>query len=357
MTQPLYIISACSVSAQNTYHADRFANPVISSDNGQLYVIDPDYTKYISPVAIRRMSRFLKRGITAGMKCLEDASVKTPDAIILATARGSVTDMELFLKDMINLKEEALTPTSFIQSTYNSINGWIAMLSKCTGYNQAFVHRGFSLELTLFDARLFLAEANGKKYVLTGGFDELTPEYYTIRSKIDYYKQPPVNSAALLQHRDTPGSVAGEGAHFFTVSNDPANAVCVLHDVQMLYQPTGEELQRAISGMLQSNDLNRDDIDILVSGMNGDSRNKYLVDPLLAGCSANTTVAAFKHLSGEYDTASGFGLWLACHIISTQRVPAEVIYRQGVSERIRNILIVNITMARNATVMLVQQTA
>jgi len=109
--------------------------------------------------------------------------------------------------------------------------------------------------------------------------------------------------------------------------------------------------------MLQANGLDRDDIDILVSGMNGDSRNKYLVDPLLAGCSDNTTVAAFKHLSGEYDTASGFGLWLACHIISKQRVPVEVIYRQGVSERTRNILVVNITMARNATVMLVQQTA
>jgi 3-oxoacyl-[acyl-carrier-protein] synthase II len=355
MKQPLYITSACTISAQHTYDVDQFLTPVISSDNGQLYVIDPDYSKYISPVAIRRMSRFLKRGITAGMKCLEDAAVATPDAIILATARGSVTDMEMFLKDMIRLNEEALTPTSFIQSTYNSINGWLAMLSKCTGYNQAFVHRGFSLELALFDAQLFLAESTGIKHVLTGGFDELTTEYFIIRSKIDYYKQPPVNSATLLQHSGTPGSVAGEGAHFFTVSNSPANAACAILAVQMLHQPTVSDLQQTVADLLQANGLTHDDIDVLVSGMNGDSRNLFLMEPLHESFSTNTTIAAFKHLSGEYDTASGFGLWLADYLIKQQQIPADVIWKQGASKSIENVLIVNVTMTRNASVMLVQR--
>lgn len=128
MTQPMYIISACAISAQHTYNEADFLSPVMSYDDGRLFVVDPDYTKYISPVAIRRMSRMLKRGITAGMRCLEDAAVKTPDGIILGTSRGSVTDMELFLHDMIKMEEQALNPTSFIQSTYNSVNGWLAML-------------------------------------------------------------------------------------------------------------------------------------------------------------------------------------------------------------------------------------
>jgi len=355
MRQPLYILSSCSISAQHTYDADRFLQPVLSSDNGQLYVTDPDYTKYISPVAIRRMSRFLKRGITAGMRCLEDAGVATPDAIILGTARGSVTDMEVFLRDMITLNEGALAPTSFIQSTYNSINGWIAMNTKCTGYNQAFVHRGFSLELTLFDAQLFLAESTERKTILTGGFDELTPEYYIIRTKIDYYKQPAINSATLLQHYDTIGSIAGEGAHFFTVSNDPTGASCAVAGVQMLQQPTAGDLQKAIADMLEQNSITAADVDIMLTGMNGDSRNSFLFDPIIAAASPNTTIAAFKHLSGEYDTASGFGLWLAHFMLTKQQVPSEVIYRQGSSANIKTIVLCNVTMARNASVVLVRR--
>ena len=354
MKQPLYILSACSISAQHTYDADHFLDPVVSRDDGHMYVTDPDYTKYISPVAIRRMSRFLKRGITAGMKCLEDAGVTTPDGIILSTARGSVTDLENFLKDMINLNEEALTPTAFIQSTYNSINGWIAMLTKCTGYNQTYVHRGFSLELTLFDAQLMLAESTGKKYILTGGFDELTTEYFIIRNKIGYYKESIPNNLSLLAHYDTPGSIGGEGAHFFTVTNDPENAACAILGIEMLLQPSSEIVQSVIADMLQQNGLTNDDIDVLVSGMNGDSRNRFLMDPLIANCSPNTTIVTFKQLSGEYDTVSGFGLWLAHYIAVKQHVPTEVIYKQGVSKRIKNILLCNVTIGCNITLMLVK---
>jgi 3-oxoacyl-[acyl-carrier-protein] synthase II len=354
MRQPLYIISACSISAQHTYDAAQFLQPVVSYDDNHLYVQDPAYDKYISPVAIRRMSRLLKRGITAGMQCLEDAGVTTPDAIILSTARGSVTDMETFLKDMINLKEEALTPTGFIQSTYNSVNGWLAMMTKCTGYNQAYVHRGFSLELTLFDAQLMLAESTDKKYILTGGFDELTVEYYLIRKKVGYYKTAQVNSLELLQHNDTPGSIAGEGAHFFTVSNDKGKAASAITGLQMLNKPTAEELQQAVATMLFDNGLTNEDIDVLISGMNGDSRNNFLMDPVLAGCADSTTIATFKQLSGEYDTASGFGLWLADYVVKKQAVPAEVVYKQGLSTVIRNVLLCNVTIGSNVTLMLVQ---
>jgi len=321
MTQPLYIISACTISPQHTYDEEHFLDPAMTADDGQLYVIDPDYTRYISPVAIRRMSRMLKRGITAGMKCLEDAGVTTPDAIIIGTARGSVTDMENFMKDMIKMEEQALNPTSFIQSTYNSVNGWIAMMTKCTAYNQTYVHRGFSLELSLLDAQLLLSEPGDKKYLLTGGFDELTSEYFIIREKIDYYKKDIPPSPELLAHYDTPGTIAGEGAHFFTVSNDPGKAVCAIHNIAMLQQPSAKELLDATADVLSQNRLKIEDIDILVCGMNGDSRNRFLIDPLIANCAASTTIVSFKQLSGEYDTASGFGLWLTNYICKHNYVP------------------------------------
>jgi len=354
MTQPLYIISACTISPQHTYDEEHFLDPVMKCEDGKLYVIDPDYTKYISPVAIRRMSRLLKRGITAGMKCLEDAHVTTPDAIIIGTARGSVTDMENFMKDMISMEEQALNPTSFIQSTYNSVNGWLAMMTKCMAYNQTFVHRGFSLELALLDAQLLLAESTDKKYILAGGFDELTTEYFIIREKIDYYKKDFPSSLELLSHYDTPGTIAGEGAHFFTISNEPENAVCVIQSVAMLQQPSADEMLMAIDNMMAQNGLRNEDIDVLVCGMNGDSRNRFLMDPLVARCAEQTTIATFKQLSGEYDTASGFGLWLANYVCKHKNIPSGVIYKSGTSETVKNIVVCNVTIACNISLMLLR---
>ena len=297
----------------------------------------------------------LKMGITAGMRSLDMAGIKTPDAIIIGTARGSVTDMENFLKDMINMKEEALTPTGFIQSTYNSVNGWLAMMTKSTCYNQTYVHRGFSLELCLFDAQLMLAEAANDKYILAGGFDELTEEYFIIRDKIDYYKDETVNSRDLLSNYETKGSIGGEGAHFFTLSNNPANAPCAIHAVQMLLTPTSEDLLHAIAIILEQNGLTNDDIDVMMCGMNGDARNKFLVEPLIASCDPQTTIAAFKQFSGEYDTASGFGLWLANYLFTHTSIPSEIVYKQGTSTSVKNVLLCNITIGCNATLMLVSK--
>ena len=88
--------------------------------------------------------------------------------------------------------------------------------------------------------------------------------------------------------------------------------------------------------------------------MNGDSRNHYLIDPLIANTSPNTTIASFKQFSGEYDTASGFGLWLANHIFTDKQVPAATIYKQGASSRIKNILLCNVTIANNISLILVK---
>ncbi len=352
MRQPLYILSACSISPQHSYDAENFLNPVVTTDDGKLRITAPDYSKYISPVAIRRMSRMLKAGITAGMKSLEMGGVTTPDAIIIGTARGSVTDMETFLKDMINLQEEALNPTGFIQSTYNSVNGWLAMMTRSTCYNQTYVHRGFSLELCLFDAQLMLSESQDKKYILAGGFDELTDEYVIIRGRIGYYKEQKLNSLSLLSHNDTSGSVAGEGAHFFTLSNNPENAACAIHTVQMLLKPTSEAVQAAIADMLAQNELQKEDIDVIMCGMNGDSRSQFLVDPVVNDCHEHTTITTFKQLSGEYDTASGFGLWLVNYLFTQKRIPEEIVYKKGTSTRIKNVLLFNVTILGNVTLML-----
>lgn len=354
MMKPIYILSASAISPQHTFDREQFLQPVMSSDNGKLYVVDADYRQYINPVAIRRMSKVIKMGISTAMNALQQAGITCPDAIITGTGMGSMLDMERFLKDMIELKEEALNPTYFIQSTYNSINGWIALQTKCNGYNQTFVHRGLSLELSLLDAQLFLTEADEKQTVLAGCFDEMTEEYFFIKNKIDYWKKEIPNSLELINHSDTKGTIGGEGAAFFTLSNEKENAICTIKEIKTFQDVELSELQSGIHELLQAHNLNPNDIDVLLCGMNGDSRQQAVYDMVLQEV-PTPTVATFKQLTGEYATASGFAVWLASEIIRTQHIPKTITYRKSNTEAIKNILILNHYITGSTSLILITQ--
>ena len=354
MMKPMYIVSASAISPQQSFKREEFLKPVISSDKGRLDIVDAEYSKYISPVAIRRMSKMLKMGISTAMECLQQAGVACPDAIITGTGLGSMLDMERFLKDMIQLNEEALNPTFFIQSTYNSINGWIALQTKCTGYNQTFVHRGLSPELSLLDAQLLLTEEEEKKNVLVGCFDEMTDEYFFIKNKIGYWKKDFPDSFDPLKHSDGEGTIAGEGAAFFLLSNDTSNASTAVRAIKTFQDPETSEVQSAIHEHLQAQGLTIDDIDTILCGMNGDSRQQGVYDMVMAEL-PEATILSFKQLTGEYPTSSGFALWLADHIFKTKQVPTEIVYRQGKAPGVKHMLVINHYILGSVSVMLITE--
>lgn len=352
MMKPVYILSASAISPQHSFDREQFLQPVMSTGNGKLYIVDADYRQYINPVAIRRMSKVIKMGISAAMNSLQQAGVTCPDAVITGTGMGSMIDMERFLKDMIELKEEALNPTYFIQSTYNSINGWIALQTKCNGYNQTFVHRGLSLELSLLDAQLFLTEADEKQTVLAGCFDEMTEEYFFIKNKIGYWKKDIPDSLELLKHTDTAGTIGGEGAAFFTLSNEPGNAVCAIKAIKTFQDAAISEIQDGLHELLAVHNLSVCDIDVMLCGMNGDNRQQDIYDMAMREV-PDATVAVFKHLVGEYATASGFGLWLASELFRKQHVPQEILYNgQGTISNIKHMLVMNHYITGSVSVML-----
>lgn len=355
MMRPVYISAATALSPQHSFDSDTLLPNIASSDNGKLYVIDTDYSKYINPVAIRRMSRMLKIGISTGMKCVQLSGVEKLNGIITGTGRGSMRDMEVFLNDMLRLKEEALNPTYFIQSTYNSVNGWLAMQTKCTGYNQTYVHRGHSLEMALLDAQMLLNETDENQTYLVGCLDEMTEEYFVVKDKIGYWKKDIPNSLEVLKHNTTPGSIGGEGSAFFTITNNKDKAICSIDYMDMLHEPTTDSIQSAINNALTKNGLSIKDIDLILCGISGDSRFQSLYEPVLHDTTAHTTIAAFKHLCGEYDTSTGFAMWLATEIFKKQEVPEVLIQKRGINPSIKNILIVNHYILNSASVVLLQK--
>src|SRR5690606_14025747 len=167
----LFIHAANCISPQRTFLSNGWMKNLLLSENNQLLFIEPDYQPYINSGSIRRMSRLIKTGLAAGMQTWFDADNVPLDGIITGTGRGSMTDTEAFLNDMLRLDETALNPTFFIQSTYNSVSGWLALFTKSNTYNQTFVHRGHSFEWCLLDAFLFAEKKDRPLHILIGSFD------------------------------------------------------------------------------------------------------------------------------------------------------------------------------------------
>lgn len=317
MNFPCYIQHQCAISPQHTFKADIFSAPLVTTDNNMLQVLPPDYAGLIPPNALRRMSKVLKMGLATAVQCLADAGQPQPDAIITGTGKGSLQDMEKFIKDIVTYQETALNPTQFIQSTFNAVNGLIALQQQNTRYNNTFVHRGLSFESALLDAMLQLAE--GQHLVLLGGFDEVTPDQFQIKSHSGWWKKEKIHSADLLQHV-SPGTIAGEGATFFLLGDQPsANSYAKIAGIRLLNRPGAAKLETELQTLLATHPVQPD---LLLSGRNGDSNYQHFYEQISAALPGVPEVS-FKPLSGEYETAHAFGMWLGAEMIKAGKAPQQ----------------------------------
>lgn len=351
MRTALFIRTAVAISAQQSFEPEHFLKPIQTSNNGMLYALDVPYQNYIPPVPIRRMSRVLKMAISAAIEALRQAGIEQPDAILTGTGRGSVTDMQGFVRDLIVLEEGAMNPTLFIQSTYNSPIGWIAMLTGCRAYNQTFVHRGCSFELALIDAQLCAAEAEKPMSLLVGSYEELTEDYVKIRGKRGYWKQPATLSLDILKHSDTPGSLAGEGAAFFLLTTEASGASAIINGVEIIYFADPDKVRDAVCRVLNEAGLNASDIALVITGQSGDCVRDKLYGPSLQ-LFPEKPVAAFKPLCGEFETAGSFGLWLANFMLKSDKLPSDLFLYNPVTRVHGPTLVINDFIQGPASVML-----
>lgn len=156
----------------------------ISSDKEAL-----DYKELIPCANMRRrMSSILKKGVGVAMDCLKKADINIPDAIITASALGCLADSEKFLKSIIENNEQLLAPTPFIQSTFNTIGGQIAIITGAHGYNVTYSHRDYSFESALLDAITLLKDGIVEN-VLLGAADENTNTQLAICTRLGMYNK------------------------------------------------------------------------------------------------------------------------------------------------------------------------
>ena len=334
-----YINGLGCISAQNT-HDNSFFDHIINYENeAVLPVVKPNYKDFISPGAIRRMSSAVKNGIVASKLALKEAGVTTPDAIITGTGMGCMQDSEKFLKNIIDNQEDFLTPTSFIQSTHNTVAGQIALDLKCKSYNFNYVNSSVSFESSLLDALLQLKTGQSDK-VLLGGVDEQAEHTIKLNKLIHFIKTDKTVNHYILNQRSK-GAVFGQGAAFFLAENEKKeNTYCELKDILFTNRLENDEFNKFISDFLAQNKINKTDIDLVLLGNNGDIDFDHYYD-LASDYFKNSQQLYFKHLFGEFMTVSGVGFWLLSKIMKGNKIPEELKYNTITPKKINYALIYN----------------
>lgn len=148
----------------------------------------------------RRMSRVLKSAVATAVETVGGVeNIDSLDAIITATGWGCLADSEKFLRNIIVEREQLLNPTPFIQSTFNTVGGQIALLRHNHCYNLTYVNRSHSFEDALLDAIMRIADGESRN-ILVGAFDEQTPSQHRIMERMGLFRNEPDGEGAVFAH-------------------------------------------------------------------------------------------------------------------------------------------------------------
>lgn len=329
-----YIHHTTCISPQQTFtdvDLEKINNPV----EKKLKALEPSY-KDIPVSVLRRMGKAVRIGMGSALPLIH--KVSDIKGVVIGTANGGMEDCIKFLNQIIQYEEGTLTPTNFVQSTANNIASQVAMLTSNTGYNITHVHRGLAFENAMIDIGMLCVEYPENNYLL-GGIDEISNYNYNIAFLDGLYKNEDLTSENLYSS-NTLGSIAGEGAAMFVVSGQQQDSIAQLKAIQTLHTHNEKVVANQLSQFLKTNLTEGKEIDLFLSGENGDNRlQKYFL-----ACEevvGNTLIGRFKHFTGEFPSVSALSLWLACHIIQSQTIPQHMIKSGNTGRNCKNILIYN----------------
>jgi hypothetical protein len=329
----LFIHKSTCISPQHTF-SNTDIELLMDVTDHKLKAIEPSY-EGIPPGTLRRMGKAVRMGVGSALPLLRDR----PDGIIIGTANGGMEDCIKFLNQIIDYAEGMLAPGNFVQSTANAIAAQLGMISGNKGYNITHVHRGLAFENALLDAVLLLNENPSHQYLL-GAVDEISAYNYNIELLGGWYKQDVISNRNLYTS-DTAASIAGEGAAMFLVNKTASGAMAKLEGICFFHTQAQKEFSDRLRQFLKDHLQVTGEIDLLLSGENGDNRLQgyYTACEELLG--ESISIARFKHMTGEYPTASGPAVWLACLILQGQSMPRHMVKRQGDKKKIKKILVYN----------------
>jgi len=301
----------------------------VGANENSAYLSDVNYAEYIEPKLLRRMSKVIRMSVAAAKIALREAGLENPEAILVGTGLGCLTDTQRFLTDMCSAEEGVLSPTAFIQSTHNTIAGQIGLLLECNGYNSTYSDRAHSFEQALLDAQLHLLE--GSDNILVGAADETVDLVENVVRSINETG----NSSGV-----TKDYFLGEGSSFFVVSDKKKLNSIELKGLKLMPRTNPSELQAVLTDFLSSHSIAPNEIDLIILGDWPNTGDKYYA-AFREVFNNSIPTAFYKKQSGHYFTSSAYALHLGCHILRTQSIPESISGTHPPEQILQNILIYN----------------
>ncbi|MFZ4862189.1 beta-ketoacyl synthase N-terminal-like domain-containing protein [Sphingobacterium sp. Mn56C] len=338
MEKTVYINGIGAVTAQGVW-SDAIFDAAVELREALNYAVQPAYKTGIPPAMLRRMSKGIKMGIFASQQALADADIVEPDAILMGTGLGCLEDSEKFLKNVLDNNEEFLTPTSFIQSTHNTVAAQIALRLGCKAYNFTYVNGATSFESALIDGLMQIQAAEAKT-VLVGGMDEISGQTFEFKQLVGEINDK--ETFKSVKENTTTAVNFGEGGTFFGLSSDQNDrSYAALVDVKLINTLALREVADFVVDFLVQNNVALTDVSALIVGINGDIQADSYYTTCAELFNDNIPLLYYKHLVGHSDVASAFGLALAAHCLKTQQIPAAVRWNEAPYKTLRYILCYN----------------
>lgn len=315
-----YISAASGITHQPTFQNVGFSNSIGTVSIGS-ELVSPNYKDYIDAGLLRRMSKILRMSVACAKDCVRQAAIHQPDSIVVGTGLGCLHDTEKFLNTFLTV-EGLLPPTSFIQSTHNTIAGQISLSIGNHGYNMTHTQNTLSFEQALTDTIMLLAEEDN--HVLVGAADEYIPFLDVIKEELELMAPVALTS----------------GSSFFIASKEKSEqTLAILADVETVGLVV--DVSSAIDSFLSKNDMSPSSLDlVLFSGADMSVCGKVLHFLTAHGVNEDKIVD-YLPFSGIYPTASAFALHYA-------------IDKLGQDKNLTNVLICNCLNKRNLGLTLVQ---
>ena len=315
-----YVSAASSISHQPSFLNAGFSG-IIEPLNAGSALINPDYKEYIEPGLLRRMSKILRMSVACSVDCLKQSHVDQPDAIVVGTGLGCLLDTEKFLNAALTIKG-LLPPTSFIQSTHNTMAGQISLSLGNHGYNMTHTQNSISFENALQDAMLLIDE--GEKHILAGAADEHIELLDKISEKLHLKPEPGLTS----------------GASFFIVSAEKSEkTLAQIQDVEAIGHV--ENIPEKIAAFLDRNKVGFGNLDLVLHAGTLSATNEEIDNFWSFMKRENIPCTDYLKYSGIYPTASAFAMHVAADKIRHAR-------------SLSNILICNSLINNNLGLILIQ---
>ncbi|MDR2495820.1 MAG: beta-ketoacyl synthase chain length factor [Tannerellaceae bacterium] len=306
----VYLLDAKQISVQKPLSEEWVTAPIYPSVSPSSFApsIDPDYAQCFPPNLRRRLGKLLKRALLVSRSVMESTGIACPDAILTGTGFGCVENTEFFLEAMTFEGEDCLKPTSFMQSTHNTIGSLIAIETHCHGYNTTYTHKGISFESALLDA--FIRISGGQiGNALVGAYDEMTPHYHILLKRTDYPGDCHFGSEAALSAMLASEPLPGR------------KPLCRIEAVELCYGTSPGCTAKALGRLLDRAGCTIADIDALMTGLNGSEANDAVYVNLGAELFPGKPLLRYKHLFGEAHAVSGLGLYATAVCLDRGSVP------------------------------------